>query len=114
MEATFPASVNVIESLTPAGTLSGMARAGSLDRRMPCCAGWLICSASATAAWASTLPCPNHGLQVPSGWLMLVKAPEANGATGETSHEVFESKGAAGVRGYAAIFKSFEAVRLRM
>src|SRR6188508_3032181 len=87
--------------LTPVGFASGIFSAGDAE-------GVSVSSgtppvlrrrASATAAAASTRPCPNHGLQVPSGAPMLLKAPASNGAIGEMSQLVLVSKLAEGVRG---------------
>ena len=110
MLATRPASLNVIESRTPAATLSGIDSAGALARRTPCWVGVSRRSASATAACASTRPWPNHGLQVPSGLLMFWNAPDAKGPAGEMSHVGSGSKFVAGVRGYAFVSRSLAAV----
>ena len=54
--------------------------------------------ASKIAVAASTLPCPNHGLQVPSVAPAGLNVPASKGATGETSHDVSRSNEAGGVR----------------
>src|SRR5215213_2937839 len=94
------ASVNRIVSRTPAERLSGIASAGvEAFRNVSRADGPLLLSASATALWASTLPWPNHELQVPSASPVFAKSPRLKGARGETSHAGFGSKLAGGVRG---------------
>src|SRR5215210_1391119 len=82
---------------TPAGSLSGISSAEvEAFLNVFCADGPLPPSASATAAWASALPWPNHGLHVPSAAPVSAKSPRSKGAMGETSQDGLGSKEAGG------------------